>query len=57
MAHLILKNTKITIPRKEYEELQEHVEDLEDTIAYRNAKKVKKRPVPYHVARKKTGLV
>ena len=51
-----LKGKKITITKKEYEELQEHIEDLEDTIAYRAAKKKKERAILYHVARKKIGL-
>jgi phage pi2 protein 07 len=52
----ILKRKNITISKKEYDELQEHIEDLQDTIAYRDVKKKKEQPVAYHVARKKIGL-
>jgi uncharacterized membrane protein YgaE (UPF0421/DUF939 family) len=53
----VLKRKNVTISKKEYDELQEHIDDLEDTIAYRDAKKKKERAIPYHVARKKIGLV
>ena len=54
--NLLTKRKNIIISKKEYDELQEHIEELKDTIAYREVKKGKEKPIPYHVARKKIGL-